>query len=710
MSLFLELKRRNVFRVGIAYAIVAWLVLQVADLVLENIDAPAWVMQVFMLAVAIGLPLVLVFAWAFELTPEGIKREKDVDRDASIAPRTGQKLNRSIAVLLVLALGYIAYDIGRDFLRDTGGAGNSSATSAQPAETALSAETTSEAGRRSPADESTELATRDNSIAVLPFANRSLRQEDLFFTDGIHDDLLTQLAKISGLKVISRTTVMKYRGADKSIPEIAAELGVATILEGGIQRAGNRVRINAQLIDVTTDEHLWAETFDREMTVENIFDIQSEITRQIVTAVRGELSDTESAQLAQKPTDNLEAYEAYLQARLLINRADYDQNNYIQAQEWLERALALDPEYAAAWAQMVVVNGQAVWIGYDNTPERVQAAADALANARRIAPDSSDTLAAEGEYLYRIDNNFPAAVSRFQSAHELAPGNGDILERLGVAQRRAGMFDAALDNFRSVIDLDPGNSRTPTLLADTLLALKRYDEARPLIDGWVRQFPDARDMRGLGIRTYMYGAGDLTSARALLNTLEPWPANEYFVISIELPMLERDYQAVIDTYESSIHQDLLKNRGYVGADAFYVGLAHRMLGNGREAQEWFDRKIELLTGLEPTGTNTDAFELMALALVYAGKSEFDLSLSTMDRAVEIIRKGNDAIFGADMAAERALILGMAGRRDEALTEIERLLTGPATHISRWNLYLNPKWDFFRDDERFNALVRPEGAE
>ncbi len=280
MSFFAELKRRNVIRVGIAYVIVAWLILQFADVVLNNIEAPGWVFQVIMLVLGIGLPLALFFAWAFEMTPEGLKKEKDVDRSQSIAPQTGKKLNNTILVLLALAVTYLLFD------KFSG--------PAQPGSDHFSQQTasqTTDANEKSALTPRSHRPARSRStpIAVLPFANRSDEKEDLFFTDGIHDDLLTQLAKIDDLKVISRTSVMKYRDTEKTIPEIAAELGVTTILEGGIQRAGKRIRINAQLIDVATDEHLWAETFDREMTMENIFDIQTEITRQIVTAVKGEL-------------------------------------------------------------------------------------------------------------------------------------------------------------------------------------------------------------------------------------------------------------------------------------------------------------------------------------------------------------------------------------------------------------------------------------
>ena len=360
MSFFAELKRRNVFRVGIAYLVVAWLVMQVADVVINNIGAPEWVFQAILLVLGIGFPLVLVFAWAFEMTPDGLKKEKDVDRSQSITPQTGKKLNNTILMLMALAIAYLLFDK----FSESGQKGaelNPPTPSLQPA---------SAANR----DSGLTLDSANSSIAVLPFANRSNQEDDVFFTDGIHDDLLTQLAKISDLKVISRTSVMKYKSTEKTIPEIAAELGVSTILEGGIQRAGNRIRINAQLISVDTDEHLWAETFDREMTIENIFDIQSEITRQIVTAVRGELSDEESEAIAQLPTSSLAAYEAYLHARTLLNAADYNQEKYLGAEVWVNKALEYDPEFALAWAMMVEIHGQAIWMGFDPSPDRHQKA------------------------------------------------------------------------------------------------------------------------------------------------------------------------------------------------------------------------------------------------------------------------------------------------------------------------------------------------
>ncbi len=689
MSFFDELKRRNVIKVAIAYVVLGWLAAQVAEFATENFGAPEWALKTFVVFLMLGLPFALIMAWAFEVTPDGIKREKDVDRSKSITPQTGRKLDFTIIGVLLLVAAYFVWEAR--FQTDE----------ATSADTAIPAN----AGIQSASTNSEVTNSLENSIAVLPFANRSNVEEDLFFTDGIHDDLLTQLAKISDLRVISRTSVMEYRDTTKKIKEIAAELGVGKILEGGIQRAGKRIRINAQLIDVATDEHLWAETFDREMTMENIFEIQTEITRHIVTAVRGELTAEESASISQLPTQNLAAYESYLQALAAINRADYDQANYIEAEFWLNKALKLDPEYAQAWAAMVEVHGQAIWMGYDSNPERFESARISVKNATRYGPGRSETLAAEGEYLYRIKNDYAASVVKYQQANQLAPGDGGILERLAVAQRRAGLFDESIANFKRVLDLDPGNSRSATLLTDTMLYIKRFEEASPLIDLWMRKFPDARDLRGQKARVYIYGLGDLQSARELITSVPPWTGNEFFINITALPLLERDYQGVIDAYKLAEVKTMLSNRSYMGRDGWPSGFAYRMLGNEQAANQQFNAAIDLLTTAQPSGTYSDAFELSNLALALAGKGMYDEALTEIDQSIEILQRSDDAIFTPEMERDRALILAMSGKHDEALAEIERLLNAPVG-FSRWDLYLNPFWDFFRDDERFNKLARP----
>jgi TolB-like protein/Tfp pilus assembly protein PilF len=334
MSLFAELRRRNVFRVGIAYAISAWIVLQVADVIGEIMELPEWGGKLILLMVIVGFPLALIFAWAFELTPEGLKREKDVDRSASITPQTGKKLNNAILVLMALAIAYLLYDKFSGTRPDS-----VSTPAAEVAQSAARPETEPAPG--------TDTRASRQSIAVLPFDNRSNREEDQFFTDGIHDDLLTTIARIGSMKVISRTSVMEYKGTTKKIPQIAAELGVAHILEGGIQRSGNQVRINVQLIDAQTDEHLWAEIYDRELTAENLFAIQSEISTKIAEALQTTLSPEERRGISRMPTQDLEAYDAYLRGKQLL--ATRRTEDIEEATRQFQRAVELDRNFALAW-------------------------------------------------------------------------------------------------------------------------------------------------------------------------------------------------------------------------------------------------------------------------------------------------------------------------------------------------------------------------
>jgi len=310
MSFFAELKRRNVFRVGIAYVVGGWLLLQLTDVLSELLDLPDVVGRAIVLLVAIGLPVALFFAWAFEMTPEGVKREKDVDRTQSITPQTGKKLNNTILLMMALVIAYLLFD-KISGPKEMG----SESFSQQSSEQTGAAEDKEAPAPDEATPSSVEAHKADKSIAVLPFTNRSPNADDAYFTDGVHDDLLTQLAKIDAFSVISRTSVLEYRDTAKNLKQIGEELGVGNIMEGAVQRSGNRVRINVQLIDAVSDEHLWAEVYDRKLTTENLFDIQSEIARSIATALKATLTDSEIASVSDVPTDNVAAYELYLQGK-----------------------------------------------------------------------------------------------------------------------------------------------------------------------------------------------------------------------------------------------------------------------------------------------------------------------------------------------------------------------------------------------------------
>ena len=466
MSFFTELKRRNVFRVGIAYAVAAWVLLQVVDLVFEYITAPAWIMQVLMLALAIGLPLVLILAWVFELTPEGIKRETAVEQAQSVTRQTGRKLDRVIIAFLALAVVFLLADRFR-----TEKGSDSSATEVTQS------------------GEAPATAQKDKSIAVLPLVNRSVNAEDAFFAEGLHDELLTQLSRISALRVISRTSVMGYAGTTKRMPEIGRELGVATLLEGGVQRSGNRVRINVQLIDAATDEHLWAEVYDRELNANNLFDIQSDITAAIANALQAVLTGEEQRSLHQKPTDNVDAYAHYLRGKAAAKGYGREIGDIDKSIASFQAAIELDPQFAEAYAALAIDWTERYW-GTDKTGEELKHALDALQHAQTLAPGSADTLTAEGYYHYWGHMDYAPAIAAFGRVLEREPGNYLALRGKAYVLRRQGQFNESIATLEKALTLDPLDSEMPSDIGYTMLRTGQIDAAEVMMRRSVTLAPD----------------------------------------------------------------------------------------------------------------------------------------------------------------------------------------------------------------------------
>ncbi|NCF63175.1 MAG: adenylyl cyclase, partial [Gammaproteobacteria bacterium] len=322
MNFIEELKRRNVFRVAAAYLVTAWVTLQLADIVLENIEAPAWILQVFMLALGLGFPLALIFAWAFEMTPEGLKKERDVDRSQSITHETGQKLNRTIIAVLALAVVLLLFD------RFMPGPEPGDTASEQVAVQAVEEE-------------------KAKSIAVLPFVNMSSDSEQEYFSDGISEEILNSLARVKELKVAGRTSSFAFKGQNQDLRQIGETLGVEHILEGSVRKSGAKVRITAQLIQVEDGFHLWSDTYDRELT--DVFAIQDEIATAILEQLKAHLLDGEMLAVVETTRTDSEVYDLYLLARQRIY--ERKQLSIESAVDLLDRALVKDPGYAPAYAQ-----------------------------------------------------------------------------------------------------------------------------------------------------------------------------------------------------------------------------------------------------------------------------------------------------------------------------------------------------------------------
>lgn len=473
MSFFQELKRRNVFRVGIAYAVAGWLLLQFTEVLSELLQLPPEIGPIVVAFVAIGLPVALLLAWAYELTPEGLKRESEISAEQSITAHTGKKLNGLIMGMLVLAVAYLLVD--KFLLRGASPAPSDTVIAVQPDDV----EDISE-----PADEVPEIDP--HSIAVLPFTNRSPVAEDEFFIDGIHDDLLTNLARVGDLKVISRTSVGRYRDTEKSIPEIARELGVGTIMEGAVQRAGNMVRINVQLIDAKTDEHLWAEIFDRELSTQNLFAIQSEIAEKIAESLQAQLTPEETRQLQSQPTENLAAYSAYLRGIRDFERREIGAMQNALAE--FRRAVELDPEFAQAWAGIAyVASVMPAWGGLTEE-EGLTIAEPAAQRAMEINPELGESQLAMA-VITQADADASAAY--FERALELMPGHAPAYQWYGnLLQVMPNQEERALEMFRRAAELDPLSPLMRHQIARQFLFMGRFEDAQATLEALVETDPD----------------------------------------------------------------------------------------------------------------------------------------------------------------------------------------------------------------------------
>jgi TolB-like protein len=327
--LFTELKRRNVFRMAGLYLVGAWLLVQVASTVLPTFDVPSWALRGLIITLALGFFPALIFSWVFELTPQGLRRDAEVPPEQSIAPQTARRMDRMIIAVLLLALAYFGFD---KFVL------------APRRETALIATTAQSHTALLPNESPSPVNAK--SIAVLPFENRSEDKANAYFADGIQDEILTRLSKIADLKVISRTSTQHYKSAPENLPEIARQLGVANIVEGSVQKSGDAVRVNVQLIKAANDSHLWADTFDRKLT--DIFSVETEVARTIADQLRAKLTGREEQVIAAKPTDNPEAYDAYLRGLAYTLKSEITPANALGARKYLRQAVQLDPKFALA--------------------------------------------------------------------------------------------------------------------------------------------------------------------------------------------------------------------------------------------------------------------------------------------------------------------------------------------------------------------------
>ena len=523
-NFFSELKRRNVIRAAGLYLVGAWLLIQVASTMLPAFDAPTWILRALIITLAVCFVPALIFSWVFELTPQGLKRDEDVSPAESIAPQTARRMDRLIIVVLVFALGYFCFD---KFVLTP---------RREAAMVAASA---------SPNDHKSAIPAK--SIAVLPFENLSSDKDNAYFAEGIQDEILTRLSKIAALKVISRTSTQKYQSAPENLREIGQQLGVANLLEGSVQKIANAVHVNVQLIRATDDAHVWAESYNRKL--DDVFAVEGEVASTIAEQLNAKLTGAEQKAIVDKPTQNVDAYNAYLRG-LSIEHNEYDYQAYQRAAEAYAQAVQLDPKFALAWARLAVIRSFLYFNSVDrpvNSPAAVQEAAD---RAMTRAPEAGESWIARGAYLYRISRDFAGAVRAYEEAQKRLPNNAFVLQNLAFVQRRLGHWKEAEGEFYKALQLDPRD--VPLLCSiggEFYNYLRRFDAAKAALNRALEISPDSEEAHAYKA-VVLQNEGRLAEAAQELARVSEGSTDDYIVgARITQAMYERQFDHAITVSE-----------------------------------------------------------------------------------------------------------------------------------------------------------------
>jgi TolB-like protein/Tfp pilus assembly protein PilF len=670
-NFFTELKRRNVYKVAIAYAVVAWLLIQVATQVFPFFEVPNWAVRLVVLLLAIGFPIALVIAWAFELTPEGLKRTEFADKLPKKSSGTRVWL---YVVVLAGALSVSLFFLGR-----------------YTAPTKLTGSTN----------------TAGKSIAVLPFANLSEDKANAYFAEGIQEEILTRLAKIADLKVISRTSTQRYQSKPGNLSEIAKQLGVANILEGSVQKAGDTVRVSVNLIQAASDSHLWADTYDRKLT--DILGVESEIAKAIAEQLQAKLSGREEQALAVKPTNNPEAYDAYLRGLAFEAHSFYSIDPLSEAITFYERAVQLDPNFALAWAQLSRAHAEVYFSRADTTATRRDAAKSALENAQKLKPNLSETLLASGYYQYHVLRDYGLAKSTFALVSKMLPGSSEVPHALGLIARREGHWDQSIAYLEQALALDPRNVDLLAGTAGTYDVLRQFPAALKLWDRVLDIKPNDPDV--MAVKASIYQAqGNLEAAAKVLSEVNAQTPNaDTFRIKMTQLRLERNHSEAVRLLQARQTQFHFTSEFDKGINQLLLASTQRLNGDSAGAKV---TAAQARNTLEPLCKNQPDNALFAAALSVANAvlGEKEAALKEAERAIMLLPSIKDRVQGPGFEENLALIQTIVGENTRAISTLSRLLQMPysgwyyLTPITPALLRLDPIWDPLRNDPDFQKLI------
>jgi TolB-like protein/Flp pilus assembly protein TadD len=649
---FDEVKRRKVYRVAAAYIIAAGGAIQLASASFPAWELPNWALRLVIVLFLLGFPIALMLAWAYDITAQGVRVTP-----TTAAPGRHRRRN----VIMLVASGVVISAAAGFFLL--------------------------------PGVSARKI---DKSIAVLPFENLSDEKENAYFADGIQDDVLTNLSKIGDLKVISRTSVMPYRGKASNLREIGKALGVGTILEGTVRRIGNRVRVNVQLINVENDEHLWAEDYDRDLT--DVFAIQTDLARQIVRELQAKLSPMEKAQIERKPTENSEAYLAFLEAHDLFTRMDKFRSNTEKAEQLFEKATKLDPNFAAAFAGLAWVEDWMYHV-FDPTPARKEKARAAAETAIRLQPDLPEAHLALGFYHYYCERDYQAALDEFAIAKRSLPNSAEVYMAIGAIERRQGKWAESTINLEKAASLSPMDAWVLENLAHNYRANKNFETVDKLFDRAIAAAPNSLSARAQKAELAVDWKGDLSVMEKELAKMPPGvdPDGLVTFARVQLLLLQRKFPDALALLKQS-PQDVFHYK----PRELFEGAIYTFLNDKERALSAFERARPIAEKALRESPD-DASRHVTLGMILAGLGKKDAAIAEGKRAVELLPESQDALDGPKTTVALAQIYAWTGESDQALQILDRSLSTP-NGVTAPFLRLDPIWDPLRSDPRFQALI------
>jgi TolB-like protein/Tfp pilus assembly protein PilF len=683
-TFFTELKRRKVYRVAVAYAIVAWLLVQAASILFPTFEAPAWVMKVFVTAVILGFPVALVLAWAFELTPEGIRRSDETPQTESARSKRGEKWTAIIITAAVLAAGLLAFQ----FLRTP----KATTTNALPKQAAPAVPT----------------VAADKSIAVLPFENLSSDKENAFFAQGVQDEIITTLSRISGLRVISRTSTARYNSAPENLPEIAQQLRVSNVLEGSVQKAADRVHINVQLIQADNDAHLWAQSYNRQLT--DIFSVEAEVAKSIADSLQTTLSPQEKAGMETKPTENADAYVLYLRARDYQTRPDNLLQDFRSAIHLYEQAVALDPNFALAHARLSLTQS-VIYHFYEPTQAwKEKAHAEAL-ESLRSQPNLGEGHLALGLYHYYMESDYDAALRELEIAAHALPNDGDVGLYTAAIERRRGHWARALAAYQHAESVDPRNSVMLYDASQTYFGLRDWQTAAERMDRVLALFPDSFNVKIQRAYIEFFWKGSTMPIKRALQSLPPNldPDGVVTFARWDVALMDRDVNAAEKALTACQLDTIASQTGFPLPKMYMQACVDLVRGDAAKARSEFEAARP---AIEKTVTDSpqDATRRAQLGLLYAFLGRKEDALREGQRAMELKPIAHDVIEGAVVEDFYALTCARLGETDKAISQIERLLTTPFgvdyadESVTLSDLRQRWEWDPLRNDPRFQKII------